>query len=189
MVGTSTLARAPAAHGTLARRLASGREVVVAGERVRTKRVYEPAEPTDGHRVLVDRLWPRGLAKAAGAMDAWAKEAAPSTELRRWFHKDRSQWEEFRRRYLDELRANPAATEDLVERVRGGGRVTLLYASRDEEQNHAMVLAEHLMANARAEAPKKGAKKAGAKKATKKATKKAAKKAVAKKPVKKRKRG
>ena len=131
---------------------------------VRIKRVYEPPSSKDGRRVLVDRLWPRGLAKSSAGIDSWAKDAAPSTELRTWFHKDREQWTEFRRRYLEELGANPGATADLVERLRGGETLTLLYASRDEERNHAMVLAEHLRSRARPARLKKGTKKPASKK-------------------------
>lgn len=138
---------------------------------VRIKRVYEAPGAGDGHRVLVDRLWPRGMAKGAGAMDGWAKGAAPSAELRRWYHADRSRWAEFRERYLEELRAAPGATDELAERVRTGGTVTLLYAARDEAQNHAMVLAEFLKSRARRKVARKPAKKTG-KKAAKKAAKK-----------------
>lgn len=112
----------------------------------RLKRIYDPPDAADGSRVLVDRLWPRGVAKAGASLAAWAKEAAPSAELRKWFHGGEGDWEEFRRRYLRELAANPEATASLVDRLRAGETVTLLYASRDEEHNHAIVLAEHLRA-------------------------------------------
>ncbi|MEV5088250.1 DUF488 family protein [Streptomyces griseoincarnatus] len=112
---------------------------------VRVRRVYEPPEPDDGVRVLVDRLWPRGLAKDAAHVDEWPKGLAPSTELRRWYHADEGTFEEFRERYEAEL-ADLEAAEPL-ERVRelaGKGTVTLLTASRQPERSHAEVLARLL---------------------------------------------
>lgn len=109
-----------------------------------TKRVYEPAGPDDGIRVLVDRLWPRGVTKDAARASMWLKDVAPSTVLRKWFGHDRSKWEEFRRRYHDELQAGPAGLDLLLEAA-GRGRVTLLYAARDRECNHAAVLREYLL--------------------------------------------
>ncbi|MFK0236079.1 DUF488 domain-containing protein [Streptomyces vinaceus] len=112
---------------------------------IRVRRVYDPPEPgADGVRVLVDRLWPRGLAKAAAAVDEWPKAVTPSGELRRWFHAGGSR-EEFRRRYEAEL-AEPAAAAEL-ERLRGvagAGPLTLLTAVRDPASSHAAVLAELL---------------------------------------------
>jgi uncharacterized protein YeaO (DUF488 family) len=110
---------------------------------IRIKRVYEPAGPSDGRRVLVDRLWPRGVSKASARIDEWMKEVAPSTELRKWFHSGASDWPEFRRRYAEELRGKL----ELLDKLRAysaGGAVTLLYAARDEENNHAVVLREVL---------------------------------------------
>lgn len=110
---------------------------------IQIKRVYEPSEPEDGFRVLVDRLWPRGLTKEQVQADLWLKEIAPSTELRKWFHNDRSNWDEFKRRYILELQDNWAAVESLLnEAVKG--RLTLLFSARDEESNHAVVLREYL---------------------------------------------
>ncbi|MEU9560099.1 DUF488 domain-containing protein [Streptomyces fumanus] len=109
---------------------------------VRVRRVYEPSEPDDGVRVLVDRLWPRGLAKDAARVDEWPKALTPSTELRRWFHADGGSYEEFAERYEAEL-AEPAAAEAL-DGVRGlvrEGPVTLLTASKTPERSHAAVLA------------------------------------------------
>jgi len=106
------------------------------------KRVYEKPKPADGTRVLVDRLWPRGLAKSDAALGAWLKELAPSDELRRWFHARREAWLMFRKRYLKEL-TRPEAAEQLQELYRLAGRrkrLTLLYASQDEEHNNAVVL-------------------------------------------------
>lgn len=119
---------------------------------LRCRRVYDGPEAGDGARVLVDRLWPRGLRREAAALDAWEKGVAPSTELRRWFGHDPSRFEEFSARYRAELDASKAAAE-FSERCRAllaRGPVTLLYAARDERCNHALVLAgwlrERLMA-------------------------------------------
>jgi uncharacterized protein YeaO (DUF488 family) len=110
---------------------------------IATRRVYDAPSARDGRRVLVDRLWPRGLSKEAARLDEWARDAAPSDELRRWFHADPSRWGEFRRRYLAELKAHREALRPLAERARRG-RVTLLYARSAAERNHATVLAEYL---------------------------------------------
>ncbi|MFJ9659931.1 DUF488 domain-containing protein [Streptomyces griseoflavus] len=112
---------------------------------VRVRRVYEPPEPDDGLRVLVDRLWPRGLAKDAARVDEWPKGLTPSTELRRWYHGGGGSYEEFRERYEAELAAPEAA--GLLDRVRDRARqgtVTLLTASRDTGHSHAEVLARLL---------------------------------------------
>lgn len=112
---------------------------------VRLKRVYDPPAAGDGYRVLVDRLWPRGLTKEAAAVDLWLKEVAPSTDLRRWFHADPARWPEFVTRYKEELAESPALSElRTIVRERAGhrGAVTLLYAARDEARNHAAVLVE-----------------------------------------------
>jgi uncharacterized protein YeaO (DUF488 family) len=110
---------------------------------IAVKRIYDGPSPDDGHRVLVDRLWPRGLSKQDARLDRWLKEIAPSTELREWLHADRSRWEEFKARYLEELGEHLEALGDLAERARTG-QVTLLYGSRDTERNHAVVLREVL---------------------------------------------
>lgn len=112
---------------------------------LRTARVYDDPSPRDGHRVLVDRLWPRGVSKERAGLDDWARDVAPSDELRRFLHDDRDRFDEFRRRYLAELEADPATAlvDRLVERARTG-TVTLLTASRDVEQSHVPVLAEVL---------------------------------------------
>ncbi len=110
---------------------------------VRLKRAYEPAEPADGYRVLVDRLWPRGVAKEAARLDEWARELAPSDELRRWFGHDPAKFAEFRRRYRAELAAREEKLRELRRRARRG-TVTLVYAARDPEHNDAVVLAELL---------------------------------------------
>jgi uncharacterized protein YeaO (DUF488 family) len=110
---------------------------------IQLKRAYEPPA-ADGIRILVDRLWPRGLTKAAAAVDRWMRDLAPSTDLRRWFGHDPSRWDEFRREYARELRARG----DLLEEVRSlarRGRVTLLFGARDETHNDAVVLREVLL--------------------------------------------
>jgi uncharacterized protein YeaO (DUF488 family) len=105
------------------------------------KRAYEAPEAADGYRVLVDRLWPRGVRKDALAVDAWLKEIGPSDELRRWFGHDPARWEEFAARYRDELRREPAAglVADVVARAKRGP-VTLVYGAKDELHNQAVVL-------------------------------------------------
>jgi uncharacterized protein YeaO (DUF488 family) len=113
---------------------------------VLVKRVYAPAKTSDGVRVLVDRLWPRGLTKEGAKVKHWLRDLAPSTELRQWFHANPEAWAAFRRKYLKEL-AGPKATEaveKLYEIVRGKPTVTLLYASRNEDHNNATALKELL---------------------------------------------
>jgi uncharacterized protein YeaO (DUF488 family) len=114
--------------------------------KVMLKRVYEAPDSTDGFRVLVDRLWPRGLTKQAARADAWLRDIAPSHELRRWYHARPSQWPEFRKRYIRELGGTEAmsALNQLHEMVRGRARVTLLFASRNLEHNNASVLKQLL---------------------------------------------
>ena len=108
------------------------------------KRAYDPSSPDDGPRVLIDRLWPRGLSRAEAKIDVWLKEITPSTELRRWFGHDPAKWSEFRRRYRAELAANLEALEKLRDLLRGQERITLLFATRDAEHNNAVVLREIL---------------------------------------------
>jgi uncharacterized protein YeaO (DUF488 family) len=110
---------------------------------VRLRRVYEPAAEDDGYRVLVDRLWPRGVSRERARLDEWARDLAPSAELRRWFGHEPSRFEEFRRRYRAELVAHADELEMLRGRARGG-RLTLVYGARDTEHNDAVVLAELL---------------------------------------------
>jgi len=107
-----------------------------------TKRIHETPEPSDGHRVLVDRLWPRGVSKVRAALDDWKKDLAPSVELRRWFDHDPARFKEFSAHYLDELRANPAVDAFLADV--NGRHTTLLYAAKDPEINHALVLLRYL---------------------------------------------
>ena len=112
--------------------------------RVRLKRVYEPATSDDGTRILVDRLWPRGLSKADAGLDLWLKDIAPSTELRRWFGHDPNRWPEFHRRYQRELAEHTAELDQLRALVEQG-TVTLLYGARDEQHNDAVVLRDTLL--------------------------------------------
>ena len=116
---------------------------------INLKRAYVQPAPEDGFRVLVERLWPRGLKKEALALDLWLQEIAPSPELRRWFGHDPAKWEEFCRRYWAELAGRPAAVKLLREKVREG-RVTLVYGSRDEEHNAAVALRKFLEGEAAA---------------------------------------
>jgi len=113
---------------------------------VSIKRVYELPSPGDGVRVLVDRLWPRGLSKQAAALDAWLKDLAPSDELRKWYHARPQQWSKFRERYLKELASDPAgkALEQLYQLNNGHDHLTLLFASRNLERNNALVLKQLL---------------------------------------------
>ncbi|MZF89170.1 DUF488 family protein [Streptomyces sp. SID5643] len=114
---------------------------------VRVRRVYDPAEPEDGVRVLVDRLWPRGLAKDAARVDQWPKAITPSTELRRWYHGGEGSYEEFAERYEAELTADEAAEAlDGVRALLHSGDVTLLTASKTPQESHATVLARLLQA-------------------------------------------
>ena len=111
--------------------------------RVQIKRIYDAPEKSDGVRVLVDRLWPRGITKKAAALDLWMKELAPSTELRKWFNHDPERWEGFRQRYRRELREH-AKELDVLKAQAAKRRVTLLYGARDTEHNEAVVLQEAL---------------------------------------------
>jgi uncharacterized protein YeaO (DUF488 family) len=112
---------------------------------VGVKRVYDPAEPGDGIRFLVERLWPRGVRKESLKMDAWLKEAAPSDALRRWFGHDPQKWEEFRERYFAELSGRREALQPIIEAAERGD-VTLLYSARDRENNNAVALREYIEA-------------------------------------------
>jgi uncharacterized protein YeaO (DUF488 family) len=116
---------------------------------VHIKRAYDPPEPSDGYRVLIDRLWPRGVTRGNAHLDEWAQELAPSSELRRWFGHDPGRFEEFRARYARELVAHEEKLENLRWRAHEG-TLTLVYAARDHEHNDAVVLAETLSKPARA---------------------------------------
>jgi uncharacterized protein YeaO (DUF488 family) len=110
---------------------------------IRLKRAYDAPSATDGVRVLVDRLWPRGIKKTDACIDHWFKDLAPSTELRQWFAHDPARWEEFRRRYRAEL-ANSSGRLDELRNLARAHRVTLIYAARDEAHNDAVVLRDEL---------------------------------------------
>ena len=107
------------------------------------KRVYEPASPKDGVRILVERLWPRGVKKSSLHLEQWAKEVAPSETLRKWFHHDPARWQEFERRYFRELDENEEIWRPLLAESRKG-RVTLIYSSHDREHNNAVALRDYL---------------------------------------------
>lgn len=104
------------------------------------KRIYEPKNEADGFRILVDRLWPRGLKRDEACVDEWLKGVAPSTDLRKWFNHDPEKWEEFRQDYTFELRHGMSSVHDLVDRIKKHKTVTLLYASSEGEFNHVIVL-------------------------------------------------
>lgn len=110
---------------------------------VSLKRVYEKPTKADGCRILVERLWPRGLSKQDAKVDLWAKDAAPSSELRRWFDHRPERWVEFKRRYFSELRVRDEALEAIRERL-GAGAVTFVFASRESRYNNAVALKEYL---------------------------------------------
>jgi uncharacterized protein YeaO (DUF488 family) len=129
---------------------------------IEIKRAYEPPSPKDGKRILVDRLWPRGVSKDKASLDLWDKDIAPTTSLRKWFDHRPDRFAEFKQRYRDELKSNPAVP-DILRQI-GRGKTTLVYAAHDPAVNHAVVLAEFL---AKAQRKKPTAKKA-AKKTTKK---------------------
>jgi uncharacterized protein YeaO (DUF488 family) len=110
---------------------------------IRLKRAYEPAKPADGYRVLIDRLWPRGLSRQRAKLDDWDKQLAPSTSLRQWFGHEPSRFDDFRRRYIEELRDQRPRLAALRRRAREG-TLTLVYSAHDVEHNDAVVLAEVL---------------------------------------------
>ncbi len=114
---------------------------------IRVKRIYDTPEPADGYRLLVDRIWPRGVSKENASLDSWMREVAPSTELRRWFAHDATRWNEFRRRYAVELGARQDLVAEILSLARDR-RVTLLYSARDIDHNQAVALAEFLAATA-----------------------------------------
>ncbi|ELX8380484.1 DUF488 domain-containing protein [Providencia vermicola] len=107
------------------------------------KRVYDAVSPSDGYRVLIDRLWPRGIKKTDLQYDEWKKEVAPSNELRKWFHQNTDQFDKFVERYQQELNDNPSAWIPLVEKAQQGN-LTLLYSAKDKQHNQALVLKSYL---------------------------------------------
>jgi len=110
---------------------------------IQLKRAYDPASESDGCRILVDRVWPRGIRKESAQIDLWLKEVAPSTALRKWFGHDPSKWEEFKERYFVELDEHTPVVEELIERAKDC-HVTLVYSARDAEHNNAVALREYL---------------------------------------------
>ena len=108
------------------------------------KRAYEDSEPTDGFRVLVDRLWPRGISKEALKVDLWMKDIAPSDQLRKWFAHDPDKFEEFSRRYIQELDSHPKTVNKLISSIKNKEQVTLIYGAKDQEHNNAVVLRSYL---------------------------------------------
>ena len=111
--------------------------------RLQLKRVYEPPTDIDGMRILVDRLWPRGLSKAEARIDFWAKEVAPSNELRHWYQHEQEKWPEFQRKYFSELQNHPEAVQELIAKL-GNGNATFLFASKETSLNNAAVLKEYV---------------------------------------------
>lgn len=111
---------------------------------VQIKRLYEPEDKSDGFRILVDRLWPRGVRKADFHYDLWAKDITPSTPLRQWYHQDpEGHWKEFERRYTQELEKSPAS-EKFLDTIKGQKKVTLLYGSKNAAENHALILKDFI---------------------------------------------
>lgn len=109
------------------------------------KRIYDAPSPEDGYRVLVDRVWPRGVTKEKADIDVWAKDIAPSTNLRKWFCHDPAKWNDFQKKYREELEANKPAIKELISKAgTRGGHLTLLYGAKDEEHNQAVVLHEFM---------------------------------------------
>ena len=108
------------------------------------KRAYETAQKTDGYRVLVDRLWPRGISKENAHLDLWEKDLAPSADLRKWFGHDPAKWAEFKRKYIIELNHNKEAVDAFLSVLKKQATVTLIYAAKDTEHNEAVVLKDYL---------------------------------------------
>jgi uncharacterized protein YeaO (DUF488 family) len=127
----------------------------IAAANVRLKRAYEPPARGDGARILIDRLWPRGLTKKAAAIDEWFKDIAPSTALRQWFGHDPARWQEFRRRYAGEVRQNPEYLDKLRARARRGP-ITLVFSAHDEAHNDAVVLRDLLLGRSVKREPRAG---------------------------------
>jgi uncharacterized protein YeaO (DUF488 family) len=110
---------------------------------IEIKRVYYPCDKNDGTRILIDRLWPRGLSKAKAKVDLWLKDIAPSNDLRKWFGHDPKKWKEFKKRYIIELKNNHESLQDLKKLLKNK-KVTLVYGAKDEEHNNAVVLKDFL---------------------------------------------
>jgi uncharacterized protein YeaO (DUF488 family) len=126
-------------HGVAARTIERSGGGVIRASNLVLRRAYEPARPDDGRRVLVDRLWPRGVSKAEAKLDDWLKDIAPSAGLRKWFGHEPARWDEFRRRYREELKQHGPLLRELRRQARNGP-LTLVYAAKDEAHNEAVVL-------------------------------------------------
>jgi uncharacterized protein YeaO (DUF488 family) len=111
---------------------------------IKIKRAYQPAEEADGFRILVDRLWPRGISKEKAMIDLWLKDIAPSNDLRKWFSHNVERWSEFKTRYLEELKTKRTLMEHIKNLEKEKGTLTLIYAAKDEEHNNALVLKDKL---------------------------------------------
>ncbi|HML04059.1 MAG TPA: DUF488 family protein [Candidatus Bathyarchaeia archaeon] len=111
---------------------------------IKIKRIYAQPAREDGHRILIDRLWPRGIAKENAKIDLWLKEIAPSDELRKWFHRDPEKWEEFRNKYENELKTKQGLLHKIKQFEKEKGTVTLLYSARNEKRNNAIALGDFL---------------------------------------------
>lgn len=109
---------------------------------IKLKRIYEKPEPSDGYRILIDRLWPRGISKEKASVDCWLKEIAPSNELRKWYHHDPEKWDEFRKKYQAELETVPDKVIQLKDIIRSYETVTFLYSSKEIKHNNAVALKE-----------------------------------------------
>lgn len=140
---TPRTAQAVAGHGPQPPQKLDAEEGKDVSRDVHAKRIYDPSDPDDGYRILIDHVWPRGISRERARLDAWARELAPSDALRKWFDHRPSRFAEFRARYRDELVAESELVDDLRHRA-SGGRVTVLYAARDREYNNAVVLVELL---------------------------------------------
>lgn len=112
--------------------------------KLRIKRIYEPKAKEDGFRVLVDRLWPRGMSKEKAGLDLWYKDIAPSPELRKWFNHDPEKWQEFKKKYEAELQAEPEVVSDFLKKLENRGTVTLLYGAKDKDRNQAAAIMDFL---------------------------------------------
>jgi len=112
--------------------------------KIKIKRMHDPVETDDGFRVLVDKIWPRGVTKAQAHINLWLREIAPSSDLRRWFSHDPAKWEEFKKRYFEELEEKPEVVSRLL-KIIAEGPVTLLYSAREREYNQAVALKEYLL--------------------------------------------
>lgn len=118
---------------------------------IQIKRAYDEVEEDDGYRILIDRLWPRGISKEKLQLDEWHKEIAPSTELRKWFHQNSGNFDEFRKRYRQELKNSEEEVNKLVSKAHNS-LITLIYASKDRNQNHALILKEYIENELRSDA-------------------------------------